>query len=78
MYCIQQLCNELLTTDKSFTIHHRNVQTSAIDMYKVINDISPVIMKAIFIVKQNCRYNTREIFVTNNIRTEHYGKESLS
>ena len=70
--------NELLTIDKSFTIHHRNVQTLAIEMFKVINDISPVIMKDIFVLKQNCRYNTRGIFLTNNIRTEHYGKESLS
>ena len=70
--------NELLTTDKSFTIHHKNVQTLAIEMYKVTNDISPVIMKDIFVLKQNCRYNTRGIFLTNNIRTEHYGKESLS
>ena len=23
-------------------------------------------------------YNTREIFVTHNVRTEHYGKETLS
>ena len=35
-------------------------------------------MKDIFVLKDNCKYNTREIFVTNNIRTEHYGKESLS
>ena len=70
--------SELLTTDKSFTIHHRNIQTLAIEIYKVINDISPVIMKDIFVLKENCIYNSREIFVTNNIRTEHYGKESLS
>ena len=48
--------NELLTTDKSFTIHHRNVKTLAIEMYKFINDISPVIMKGIFVLKENCRY----------------------
>ena len=36
---------ELLTKDKSFTIHHRNIQTLAIEIYKVINNISPEIMK---------------------------------
>ena len=41
--------NELLTADKSFTIHHKNVQTLAIEMYKVTNDLSPVIMKDIFV-----------------------------
>ena len=70
--------NELLTNDKSFTIHHRNIQTLAIEIYKVINNISPLIMKDIFVLKENYKYNTKEIFVTNNIRTEHYGKESLS
>ena len=28
--------NELLTTDKSFTIHHRNVQTLAIEIWIII------------------------------------------
>ena len=70
--------NQLLKIDKSFTIHHRNIQSLAIEIYKVINNISPEIMKDIFILKQNNRYNSNEIFVTKNIRTEHYGKESVS
>ena len=40
----------LLTRDKPFTIHHRNAQTLAIEIYKAINDISPVIMKVIFVL----------------------------
>ena len=67
-----------LTKDKSFIIHHRNIQTLAIAIYKVINNISPEIMKEIFVLKSKCMYNTREIFVTHNVRTEHYGKETLS
>ena len=35
-------------------------------------------MNEIFVLKENYRYKTKEIFVTNNIHTEHYGKESLS
>ena len=35
-------------------------------------------MKEIFVLKSKCMYNTREIFVTHNVRTEHYGKETLS
>ena len=70
--------DELLTKDKSFTIHHRNIQTLAIEIYKVINNISPEIMKEIFVLKSKCMYNTREIFVTHNVCTEHYGKETLS
>ena len=70
--------DELLTKDKSFTIHHRNIQTLAIEIYKVINNISPEIMKEIFVLKSKCMHNTREIFVTHNVRTEHYSKETLS
>ena len=68
--------DELVTKDKSFTIHHRNIQTLAIDTHKVINNISPEIMKEIFVLRRNCMYNIREIFVTHNVRTEHYGKET--
>ena len=39
---------ELLLLDKSFTIHHRNVQRLATEMYKVKNDIAPTIMKELF------------------------------
>ena len=40
--------DELLTKDKSFTIHRRNIQTLAIEIYKVINNISPEIKKCLF------------------------------
>ena len=70
--------DELLTKDKSFTIHHRKIQTLAIEIYQVINNISPEIMKEIFVSKRNRMYNTREIFVTDNVRTEYYVKATLS
>ena len=70
--------DELLTKDKSFTIHHRNIQTLVIEIYKVINNMSPEIMKEIFVLKSNCMYNTGELFVTHNVPTEHYGKATSS
>ena len=75
---IMSTFDELLTKDKSFTIHHRNIQTLAIEIYKVINNISPEIIKEIFVLESNCMYNTRELFVTHNVHTEHYGKATLS
>ena len=35
---------ELLFEDKSFTVHHKNVQKIAIEMYKVKNELWPKIM----------------------------------
>ena len=35
---------ELFFEDKSFTVHHKNVQKIAIEMYKVKNELWPKIM----------------------------------
>ena len=40
--------NELLKKDGSVTIHHRNIQKLGIEIYKVKNDLSPIIMHEIF------------------------------
>ena len=39
---------ELLQKDNSFTFHHRNLQNLATEMYKTINNLSPILMKSIF------------------------------
>ena len=39
---------ELLTKDKSVTIHHRNIQFLAIELYKVKNGDAPYLLKNIF------------------------------
>ena len=39
---------ELLIEDKTFSIHHRNLQKLATEMYKVINNLSPSFMHIIF------------------------------
>ena len=38
---------QLLQKDGSFTIHERNIQALAIELYKIINGISPDIMKQV-------------------------------
>ena len=40
--------NELLKTDGSVTIHHRNIQKLDIEIYKVKNNLSPPMMHEIF------------------------------
>ena len=40
---------ELLRLDKSFTIHGRNVQSLAIEVFKVVHNLSPEIMREVFV-----------------------------
>ena len=69
---------ELLLKDNSVSIHIRNIQILALEIYKVVNDISPEIMKQVFQIKKSLRYPSRNIFETRNIHTSSYGIESLA
>ena len=71
---------ELLETDNSVSVHFRNVQALAIELYKVVNGFSPDIMKDVFPLSENLCYNTRnnKMFHSKNIRTVHFGSETLS
>ena len=50
---------ELLLKDNSVSIHIRNIQTLATEMYKVVNDLSPDIMKRIFARKNPVRFASK-------------------
>ena len=69
---------ELLLKDNSFTVHERNIQTLAIELYKVAYRLSPKIMDIIFPLKPGTRYAGESIFATSNIKTVNWGTESLS
>ena len=69
--------DELLSRDKSVSIHIRNIQTLAIELYKVVNGLSPVIMTHIFPLKETLLYSSKSIFKTSNVRTTSFGLESL-
>ena len=69
---------ELLKKDGSVTIHERNIQNLAIEMYKVINGISPKIMDDIFQLKENSRYCSKFPFKSRNVKTVMYGTETLT
>ena len=49
---------ELLEKDGSFTIHHYNIQTLCIELYKVYHDLSQTISSELF-KHNNSTYNLR-------------------
>ena len=40
---------ELLTKDRPVTIHHRNIRALAIEIYKVMQGISPPLLNGVFV-----------------------------
>ena len=68
----------LLDKDNSFTIHERNIQNLAIELFKVKMGISPKFMNEIFTLKESSRYPSKQIFTTSNVRTVTYGTNTIS
>ena len=52
---------ELLVKDKTYTIHHQNIQSLAIEKYKAENNL-PGGNLSEFFVKNNHNYNLRSIY----------------
>ena len=44
---------ELLETDNSVSVHHRNIQVLATELYKIVNGLSPEIMKEVLTFNDN-------------------------
>ena len=65
---------ELSELDKSFKIHHRNIQSLAIELFKIKNNISVTIMNP-----RAVRYNLRSQvdFTWPNVNSEYFGISSL-
>ena len=71
---------ELLEKDNSVSIHYRNIQALAIEMYKVANGMSPEIMNEIFQLREKSHYNLRYTSesIISPIHSVCHGSESLS
>ena len=64
--------------DFSATIHERNIQALAIELYKIINGISPDIMKQVLSLKDCNIYSSRFPIKSRNVHTVNFGTETIS
>lgn len=69
---------DLLKIDESFTIHERNIQTLAIELYKVAYGLAPEIMRLVFPCNPQGKYPWDNIFKTFNVKTVYWGTEALA
>ena len=72
-------CEELRSKYKSITVHQRNIQILAAEIYRILNGLSPDTMQDIFETKSNY-YKTRNapVFSSRNIKTARYGLQTIS
>ena len=70
---------ELLNKDNSVSIHHRNLQALATEMFKIHTSLSPDILREIFVPKISL-YNLRRdnTFERRQVHSVYHGTESLS
>ena len=71
--------HELLNKDSSFSVHQRNIQTLAIEIYNHIHGLSRAIMGEVFKINRTLPYNlkTQNHFSGRVPKTVKYGKETI-
>ena len=71
--------DDLLKLDNSVTIHQRNLQILATEIFKVKNSLAPEIMTEVFEIKEphyNLRSETTD-FKRENVKSTHYSIQSV-
>ena len=65
--------------DNSVSIHQRNLQVLATEMFKIYKEISPDLLNDVFI-QSTSKYNLRNdnCFKSRKVRSVYFGTESLS
>ena len=69
---------DLLTKDGAYAIHNRNIQTLAIELYKVWQGIAPKIMEKVFPLNSSAKYPGQNDFLSRNTKHVNYGTDSLA
>ena len=71
---------ELLEKDKSFSIHHKNIQSLTIDIYKFLHNLSPCIMNNMLKINQTVPYDLRKrnVLQSRTPSSVRYGTETIS
>ena len=66
--------------DKSVSVHMKNLQYLATDIFKVKNSLSPKIMHNVFNFQENKSYNLRrgKHLASRNMHTAHFGTDTMS
>ena len=67
---------ELLVRDKSVSIHHRNIQKVAIEMFKVKHNLCPQFISSLF-YPSNTRTRSNSTFLRPNVNTVFKGEQSV-
>ena len=71
--------NELLDKDGSFTVHQRNVQILASEIYKYLHGLSPAIFREVLKVSKTIPLDLimRNKLYARNPKTVRYGTETI-
>ena len=70
---------ELLNKDNAISIHHRNVQVLATEMFKIHRGLSSNILREIFLVKISlCNFRRNNTLERQHVHSVYHGTESLS
>ena len=76
----QSSFTELMNKDNSVSIHIRNIQTLAVEMFRFYNGLSPPLMSNMFKLKVEYSYNLRQVseFSRPMVKSVYHGIESIS
>ena len=76
----QSSLTELMNKDNSVSIHIRNIQRLAIEMFRFYNGLSPPLMSNMFKLKAENSYNLRQVseFSRPMVKSVYHGTESIS